>query len=124
MVNVFDLSLYLVTDRSLSKDRQVQDVVTEAVKGGVSIVQLRVKDIPSKEFYELAWTIKNMLSPLNIPLIINDRLDIALAVDADGLHIGQNDLPYEVARKIFGKNIVTCQQCLKEDMKKYLKQYI
>jgi len=104
MVNDFDLNLYLVTDRGMSKGRPVQDIVTEAVKGGVSIVQLREKDIPSREFYEFARSLKNILSPLNIPLIINDRLDIALAVDADGLHIGQSDLPYHVAREIFGKN--------------------
>lgn len=99
-----DVSLYLVTDRGLSKGRSHEFIVEEAAKGGVSIVQLREKDISTKEFYDLAVSLKKALKPLNIPLIINDRLDIALAVDADGLHIGQGDLPYEVARNILGKN--------------------
>lgn len=101
---VFDLSLYLVTDRSLSLDRPLKSVVEAAVRGGVSMVQLREKDVTSKEFYELAMKMKACLKPYNVPLIINDRLDIALACDAEGLHIGQNDMPYEVARRLMGKN--------------------
>lgn len=100
----FDLSLYLVTDRSLSLGRSLEYIVEEAVKGGVTMVQLREKECPSKEFYLQAITLKACLKPYNIPLIINDRLDIALACDAEGLHIGQSDLPYEVARKILGKD--------------------
>lgn len=100
----FDLSLYLVTDSSLSLGRPLEYVVEEAVKGGVTMVQLREKTCSSKAFYERAIRLKKCLRPYNIPLIINDRLDIALACDADGLHIGQNDIPYTVARKIFGKN--------------------
>ena len=103
-MNNFDLSLYLVTDQNLSKGRSHEYIVEEAVKGGVTIVQLREKDISSREFYELAKSLKSLLKPLNIPLIINDRLDIALAVDADGLHIGQNDMPYPIARKLLGKD--------------------
>jgi thiamine-phosphate pyrophosphorylase len=99
-----DLSLYLVTDRSLSKGRSTQFIVEEAVKGGVSVVQLREKNLSTKDFYNEALQIKQLLKPLNIPLIINDRLDIALAIDADGLHIGQNDLPYKIARAFLGKN--------------------
>ncbi|WP_352422213.1 thiamine phosphate synthase [Proteiniphilum sp.] len=100
----FDLSLYLVTDRSLSLGRPLEYVVEEAVKGGVIMVQLREKECSSKEFYLQAMALKKCLKPYNIPLIINDRLDIALACDAEGLHIGQSDLPYEVARKILGKD--------------------
>lgn len=103
-MNDFDLSLYLVTDRSLSLGRSLEYVVEEAVKGGVTMVQLREKTCSSREFYDLAVSLKNCLKPYNIPLIINDRLDIALACDAEGLHIGQGDIPYEVARKLFGKN--------------------
>lgn len=99
-----DLSLYLVTDRDLSKGRSIEYIVEEAIKGGVTVVQLREKNITSHDFYQLALSLKKLLTPLNIPLIINDRLDIALAVDAEGLHIGQSDLPYEVAREIFGKD--------------------
>lgn len=103
-MNKFDLSLYLVTDQSLSKGRSLEYIVEEAVKGGVTIVQLREKDTSSREFYELAKSLMSLLKPLNIPLIINDRLDIALAVDADGLHIGQSDMPYPIARKLLGKD--------------------
>lgn len=100
----FDLSLYLVTDRSLSLGRPLEYIVEEAVKGGVTMVQLREKECPSKEFYLQAVTLKKCLEPYNIPLIINDRLDIALACDAEGLHIGQSDIPYEVARIILGED--------------------
>lgn len=99
-----DLSLYLVTDRSLSMGRSHEEIVEAAVKGGVSIVQLREKDIASRDFYQLAAALMEVLKPLHIPLIINDRLDIALAVDADGLHIGQSDLPYSVARQLLGQD--------------------
>lgn len=100
----FDLSLYLVTDRTLSLGRSLEDVVEEAVKGGVTMVQLREKDCSSADFYELAIKLKNLLAPYKVPLIINDRLDIALASDAEGLHIGQSDLPYSVARKLMGSD--------------------
>ncbi len=100
----FDLSLYLVTDRDLALNRPLIDVVEQAVKGGVTMVQLREKNCSSKAFYNEAKQLKKLLSSYNIPLIINDRLDIALAVDADGLHIGQHDLPYPVVRKLLGKN--------------------
>jgi thiamine-phosphate pyrophosphorylase len=67
------------------------------------MVQLREKNISTLEFYQLAISLKKLLHTFKIPLIINDRLDIALAIDADGLHIGQSDLPYEIARKLLGK---------------------
>lgn len=98
----FDLSLYLVTDRSLSLGRPLIDVVEQAVKGGVTMVQLREKNCNSKEFYKEAYALKKLLVQYKVPLIINDRLDIALAVDADGLHIGQQDLPYPIARQLLG----------------------
>lgn len=100
----FDLSLYLVTDRSLSLGRPLEYIVREAVEGGVTMIQLREKDCSSAEFYQLAVSLKELLAPYNIPLIINDRLDIALACDAEGLHIGQSDLPYSVARKLMGED--------------------
>lgn len=96
------LKLYLVTDRGLSLGRDIEWVVSEAVKGGVSIVQLREKDIDTREFVELGKRLKALLTPLGVPLIINDRVDVALAVDADGVHIGQSDMPYEIARKLLG----------------------
>lgn len=103
-MNDLDLSLYLVTDRSLSNGRSQEYIVEEAVKGGATVVQLREKDMSTRDFYRLAKSLMSLLKPMGIPLIINDRLDIALAVGADGLHIGQSDLPYEVARKLLGKD--------------------
>ena len=100
----FDLSLYLVTDRSLSLGRPLETVVEEAVRGGVTMVQLREKDASTLDFYNLAMRLKSILKSYNVPLIINDRLDIALACDAEGLHVGQSDMPYAVARKLLGKD--------------------
>lgn len=97
-----DLSLYLVTDRGLSLGRDLEWIVSEAVKGGVTLVQLREKDIDTREFIGLALRLKATLSPLGVPLIINDRVDVALAADADGVHIGQSDMPYAMARRILG----------------------
>jgi thiamine-phosphate pyrophosphorylase len=105
-MNNFDLSLYLVTDQGLSMGRTHEFIVEQAVKGGVSMVQLREKDISSRDFFHSALSLKNLLKPFNIPLIINDRLDIALAVNADGLHIGQSDIPYNIARKILGPDMI------------------
>ena len=98
----FDLSLYLVTDRPLSGGRDMAWIVREAAAGGVTMVQLREKECSTAEFIALARELKRALSPLGIPLIINDRVDVALAVDADGVHIGQSDMPYETARQLLG----------------------
>ncbi|MGQ9620711.1 MAG: thiamine phosphate synthase [Bacteroidales bacterium] len=99
----FDPSLYLVTDRSLAKGRPLGYIVEQAIKGGVTMVQLREKDCTARTFVNIALQLKKLLVSYNIPLIINDRLDIVLASDADGLHIGQQDMPYEIARKILGR---------------------
>lgn len=96
------MKLYLVTDRELSLGRSLEEVVSEAVAGGVTMVQLREKDAATGEFIELAGRLMKSLKPLGIPLIINDRVDIAMAVDADGVHIGQSDMPYEMARRLLG----------------------
>lgn len=98
----FDLSLYLVTDRPLSGGRDMAWIVREAAAGGVTMVQLREKECSTAEFIALARELKRALQPLGIPLIINDRVDVALAVDADGVHIGQSDMPYDVARRLLG----------------------
>lgn len=100
----FDLSLYLVTDRPLAGNRSISWIVREAVAGGVTIVQLREKDCSTREFITLGRELKEALKPHGIPLIINDRIDVALAIDADGVHIGQSDISYEEARKILGNN--------------------
>lgn len=96
------LKLYLVTDRDLSLGRSLEEVVREAVAGGVTMVQLREKDAATGEFIELGRRLKAVLKPLGIPLIINDRVDVALAVDADGVHIGQSDMAYADARRLLG----------------------
>jgi thiamine-phosphate pyrophosphorylase len=97
-----DLSLYLVTDRALSLGRPLEDIVLRAVGGGVSAVQMREKDLSTREFLNTALMLKEKLAPRGIPLIINDRIDIALAVGADGVHIGQDDMPYRRARDLLG----------------------
>lgn len=88
----------------MTLQRDINWVVKEAIDGGVTMVQLREKDCSTKEFLSLAISIKKLLVPYKIPLIINDRLDIAIAADADGLHIGQDDMPYQIARDILGYN--------------------
>ena len=98
------LKLYLVTDRGLSAGRTLEEVVAKAAEGGVTMVQLREKEATTREFIELAKRVKATLAPYNIPLIINDRIDVALAANADGVHIGQSDMPYSEARRLLGHN--------------------
>ena len=98
--------IYLVTDRGLCLNRPLQDVVLRAVRGGAAYVQLREKDITTRLFVEEARTIKKILEPYRVPLIINDRIDVALACGADGVHIGQEDMPYETARKLMGRTAI------------------
>ena len=98
--------LYLVTDRALCGDRPLEDVVLAAVKGGVSYVQLREKELSTRAFVRQARIIRHLLTPLSVPLIVNDRVDVALAVDADGVHVGQDDMPYEIARKLMGPRAI------------------
>lgn len=97
-----DYTLYLVTDRRWLGERTLWDGVEEAISGGVTLVQLREKEISSKEFLELAQRVKSVTDRHGVPLIINDRIDIALAIDADGVHLGPEDLPVPVARKLLG----------------------
>lgn len=97
-----DLKLYLVTDRDLAQGRDIVDVVREAVAGGVTMVQLREKNIDTGEFIKLGIRLKAELATSGVPLIINDRVDVALACDADGVHIGQSDMPYAMARRLLG----------------------
>ena len=78
----------------------------KAVSGGVAWVQLREKDLPTRPFLELAWSLKALLAPLNVPLIINDRLDVALACGADGVHVGQEDMPCELVRRFLGPEAI------------------
>jgi thiamine-phosphate pyrophosphorylase len=103
---MLDYSLYLVTDRSLSRGRTTLDVVRQAVAGGVTCVQLREKHCSTREFINQARALQPLLKDQRIPLIINDRLDVALAVGADGIHLGQQDMALADARKIVGQTMV------------------
>ncbi|MFI2741139.1 thiamine phosphate synthase [Zhouia sp. PK063] len=98
----FNLQLYLVTDSSMTTVEKLPFIVEQAVLGGVTMVQLREKHANTKTFINMAQQLKTMLSLYQIPLIINDRIDIALAIDADGVHLGQDDMPYAIARKLLG----------------------
>ena len=97
-----DYTLYLCTDRDLMSTDTIEEAVEQAVKGGCTVVQLREKDCSSLEFYETALRVKKITDEHKIPLIINDRVDIALAVNADGVHVGQDDLPAASVRRILG----------------------
>ena len=99
-----DYTLYLVTDRRLMSCDTIEQSVEQAIAGGASIVQLREKDCSSREFYELALRVKKITQPKGVPLIINDRIDICLAANADGVHLGQSDIPCRTAREILGND--------------------
>ncbi|TQR53078.1 thiamine phosphate synthase [Campylobacter troglodytis] len=101
---MIDLSLYLVASLGKNTVANFLNIVENAIKGGVSVVQLREKNLNSREFYTLALALKALCDELKTPLIINDRLDIALAVNATGVHLGQEDLPISLARKILGED--------------------
>lgn len=104
MKNKINYSLYLVTDREMLVDTDIYTAVEDSIKGGATLVQLREKDISTLEFYNVASKIKTITDKYNVPLIINDRIDIALAVDAAGVHLGQSDMPASIARSIIGNN--------------------
>lgn len=98
--------VYLVTDRKVLKGRKLVEAIEESIKGGAGIVQLREKNISSREFLNIAKEVKNLTDRYDIPLIINDRLDIALAVNASGVHLGQEDIPCKKAREILGEDMI------------------
>ncbi len=101
-----DYTLYLVTDRALMSTPTLEEAVKQAVAGGCTMIQLREKALSSMEFYETALRVKAITEACKVPLIINDRVDIALAVNADGVHIGQSDLPARVVRRLIGDKIM------------------
>ncbi|MDO5810524.1 MAG: thiamine phosphate synthase [Methanobrevibacter sp.] len=100
-MNKLDLSLYLVTDKSDDVEKFLK-TIEEAIQGGVSVVQIREKTADTLDFYNLALKVKEITTRYNVPLIINDRVDVALAIDADGVHVGQSDMPCDVTRKLVG----------------------
>ena len=101
-----DYSLYLVTDRLLVSAGTLGEAVEQAIAGGCTVVQLREKKLASFDFFVLASEMKKLTDKYGIPLIINDRIDIALAVGAAGVHMGQKDIPADIARKVIGKDML------------------
>ena len=104
--NNIDYSLCLVTDRNLMSTKTLEEAVSHAIEGGATMIQIREKNVASLRQYELAMSIKEITDRHNIPLIINDRVDIALAVGASGVHIGQSDIPTSAVRKIIPKEML------------------
>ena len=98
----WELTLYLVTDRRWLGRRSLEEDVEEALLGGATLVQIREKEISSRAYLELAGKVKAVTDRYGVPLIVNDRIDIALAVDAGGVHVGPDDLPVSVARRLLG----------------------
>lgn len=116
-----DYSLYLVTDADLSRGRSELDVVAAAIHGGATMVQYRAKTASTKQMIATALELVELCREQNIPFIVNDRVDVALAVGADGVHVGQNDMPAALARKLIGpgkilgvsvENVAQAQQAL------------
>lgn len=99
-----NLLLYAVTDRAWLAGRSLPDCVQQAINGGATFVQLREKEASYDEFLELAKQIKPLCASAGVPFVINDNIDIALAIDADGVHVGQDDTACEQARTILGPN--------------------
>lgn len=101
-----DYTLYLVTDRELMSSKSIEESVELAVRGGCTLVQLREKTANSREFYETALRVREVTARLQVPLIINDRADIALAINAEGVHIGQHDIPAAAMRRMIGEDMI------------------
>lgn len=106
MKHGIDYSLYLCTDRRLMTSPTIEASVESALRGGTTVIQLREKDCSSREFYELGLRVKKITDAYHAPLIINDRVDIALAVGAAGVHVGQGDLPCKVVREMVGPDMI------------------
>lgn len=97
-----DSRLYVITGSVFLKGRRLEDVISDAIRGGADCIQLREKDLPARELLEMAIVLRRLTREKGIPFIVNDRLDIALAADADGVHLGQDDLPIGMARELLG----------------------
>jgi len=106
-----NLSLYLVTDRSWLGERKFTDVIREALEGGVSLVQLREKDLDYDNFLKLGKDLKYLCREYGVPFIVNDNVELAREIDADGVHIGQGDMAYEKAREILGEDKIIGVSC-------------
>ena len=96
----FDPSLYFITDSSNYTEYEFLNRVEKALQGGVTLMQLREKDKTTREYIELAQKVHTITRKYNVPLIIDDRVDVALAIDAEGVHVGQSDMPVAIASKL------------------------
>jgi thiamine-phosphate pyrophosphorylase len=101
-----DWSVYVITDRRVAGDRSILDVVRAAIRGGTSVVQLREKTATTREMVELGQALHAITRQAGIPLIINDRLDVALAIAAEGVHVGHDDMPVRLARRLIGPDLL------------------
>lgn len=99
------LQVYLVTDGLSLKGRPITEVVLQAVQGGAGCVQLREKTLDTRDFCARAVALMQVLAPFKVPLVINDRIDVALACGAQGVHLGQSDMPVEVARRLLPSDV-------------------
>lgn len=106
-----DFNLYLITDRNNTCGRDLTQVIEEALRGGVKAIQLREKDLVSRDLYEIAYELRKLTSRYDARLFINDRIDIALAVEADGVHLGNSSIPLHRARKILGEKRLIGVSC-------------
>jgi len=97
---------YLVTQQTLSDGRSTVDIVEKAIEGGVDAIQLREKEMSAKDRYELGQTLRELTAEAGVNLLVNDRVDLARAIDADGVHLGQSDLPISVAREQLGDDAI------------------
>ena len=97
-----DWSVYVITDRAAAGDRSILEVVRAAIEGGATVVQLREKEGTTREMIEMGQALHAITGPADVPLIVNDRLDVALAIEAEGVHVGLDDMPLPLARRLLG----------------------
>ncbi len=102
-MKTFDTSLYFITDSNGFSEEEFLFRTEEALKGGVTLIQLREKDKTTREYIDIAKKVHAISKKYNVPLIIDDRIDVAMAIDADGVHLGQSDMPIYLARKLLGE---------------------
>ncbi|MCL2156652.1 MAG: thiamine phosphate synthase [Methanobrevibacter sp.] len=104
MKDKVDYSLYLVTNSDNKSSDEFLKIIEESILGGVTVVQIREKNKPTIDFYKLSLEVKKITDNYDVPLIVNDRIDVAMSIDADGVHVGQNDLPADAVRTIIGND--------------------
>lgn len=103
-MKTFDTSLYFITDSTGFEEEEFLYRIDQALQGGVTILQLREKDKTTREYLSLAKKVHELTMQYKVPLIIDDRIDVAMAADAEGVHLGQSDMPVDIARRILGQN--------------------